>query len=284
MASFQVQGVKVPAFLYGTAWKEDATERLVAQALAAGFRGIDTANQRKHYHEAGVGAALKEAFRHGLRREEVFVQTKFTHLGGQDHRLPYDAKAPVARQVEQSFASSLGHLGVAHLDCLVLHGPSQAVGLADADLEAWHAMEDLQRSGGTRLLGVSNVNADQLAALCDAVSVQPAVVQNRCFTRPHADAAVRAQCRSRGLVYQGFSLLTGNPRMVRDPSVHALAHRLGATVPQVVFAYCLQRDVLVLTGTSSPEHMRQDLAAPTLELAADDLERLDAVGGLALAP
>ena len=119
-----VQTARVPTFIYGTAWKEDDTGRLVRMALDAGFRGIDTANQRRHYHEAGVGEALAEAFAAGvLRREDVFLQTKFTYVGGQDHRLPYDPRAPLATQVEQSFASSLQHLGVDYLDSYVLHGP-----------------------------------------------------------------------------------------------------------------------------------------------------------------
>src|SRR4051794_28264122 len=117
-----IRGVRVPGLLYGTAWKEDATEALAFGALTTGFRGIDTANQRKHYDEAGVGRALARALAAGLRRDQLFVQTKFTHAGGQDHRLPYDAAAPIAEQVAQSFASSLAHLGVDRVDSLVLHG------------------------------------------------------------------------------------------------------------------------------------------------------------------
>ncbi len=98
----------MPTFMYGTAWKEDDTRRLVRMALDAGFRGIDTANQRRHYHEAAVGEALAEAFTDGVvSREQIFLQTKFTHLAGQDDRLPYDAHADMTTQVEQSFASSL---------------------------------------------------------------------------------------------------------------------------------------------------------------------------------
>ena len=268
-----------PRLVYGTAWKEDATERLVGLALQAGFRAVDTANQRKHYHEAGVGAALKAAFRGGLGRDEVSVQTKFTHLGGQDHRLPYDAGAPVARQVEQSFQSSLEHLGVDRLDSYVLHGPSVPVGLADEDWDAWRTMEDLQRGGGTRLLGVSNVSADQLEELCAGAKVQPAVVQNRCFTRPHADRAVRDVCQERGIAYQGFSLLTGHRTLLRHPDVHAIAHRLGATVPQVVFRYCLERGMVVLTGTTSPRHMAEDLAAVHLPMTMADRTAVDAAVG-----
>ena len=273
-------GIGMPALMYGTAWKEDATARLVGLALEAGFRGIDTANQRKHYHEAGVGAALKEAFARGLvGRDELFIQTKFTHLGGQDHRLPYDPRAPLHHQVEQSFASSLQHLGVDHLDSYLLHGPAAAVGWADEDWQAWKAMEDLQRAGRVRMIGVSNVNADQLEELHAEAAVKPAVVQNRCFTRPRADEAVRTFCRGHRIAYQGFSLLTGHRTLLRHPDVHAIAHRLGATVPQVVFRYCLERGMVVLTGTTSPQHMAEDLAVELLALTMADLTAIDGVLG-----
>src|SRR5471030_2200610 len=109
--SLSVDGVQVPRFLYGTAWKEDDTQRLTELALEQGFRGIDTANQRRHYHEAAVGQAIAAAIGTGIVvRDDLFVQTKFTFRDGQDHRLPYDPKAAIPVQVEQSFASSLQHL------------------------------------------------------------------------------------------------------------------------------------------------------------------------------
>src|SRR6516162_6507438 len=112
-----LDGVRVPRFLYGTAWKEDQTQGLTELALRQGFRGIDTANQRRHYHEAAVGRAVSAAVAGGLvAREGLFLQTKFTFRAGQDHRLPYDPQAPVRTQVEQSFASSLEHLGVEVID------------------------------------------------------------------------------------------------------------------------------------------------------------------------
>src|SRR5687767_14161300 len=129
-----ITGLSVPTFLYGTAWKEESTQRCVKQALEAGFRGIDTANQRKHYHEAGVGAALREVYEAGvLTRGDLFIQTKFTHLAGQDQRRPYDANADLHTQVMQSCASSLQHLDTDWLDSFLLHGPSQRRGLAEAD-------------------------------------------------------------------------------------------------------------------------------------------------------
>src|SRR6516225_9658365 len=108
-----LDGVRVPRFLYGTAWKEEQTQRLTVLALRQGFRGIDTANQRRHYHEAAVGQAIAASIASGLvAREDLFLQTKFTFRRAQDHRLPYDPKAPIPVQVAQSFASSLEHLGV----------------------------------------------------------------------------------------------------------------------------------------------------------------------------
>jgi diketogulonate reductase-like aldo/keto reductase len=113
-----IAGVQVPRFLYGTAWKEDKTQHLTELALQQGFRGIDTANQRRHYHEAGVGQAIAATINSGLVvREDLFLQTKFTFRRGHDHRLPYDPAAPVPMQVEQSFASSLEHLGIDVIDC-----------------------------------------------------------------------------------------------------------------------------------------------------------------------
>ena len=89
----------IPTFLYGTAWKEDRTAALTELALRAGFRGIDTANQRRHYFEAGVGEALAAAYLAGIvTRADLFLQTKFTYRRGQDHRLPYDPEATLSAQ------------------------------------------------------------------------------------------------------------------------------------------------------------------------------------------
>src|SRR5438067_1931025 len=126
-----IEGIRVPRFLYGTAWKEDQTQHLTELALRQGFRGIDTANQRRHYHEAAVGRAVSASVESGLVvRDELFLQTKFTFRRGQDDRLPYDPKAPIATQVEQSFASSLEHLGAQVIDCYLIHDPTQRIGLA----------------------------------------------------------------------------------------------------------------------------------------------------------
>ncbi|HEX2689676.1 MAG TPA: aldo/keto reductase [Kofleriaceae bacterium] len=275
---FAIRGVRVPGFLYGTAWKEDATESLTFGALTTGFRGIDTANQRKHYHEAGVGRAIARALATGIRRDELFVQTKFTHLGGQDHRLPYDDAAPVGEQVAQSFASSLAGLGVDRIDSLLLHGPSQPDGLAPADLEAWRAIELLAEAGHVALIGISNVTAGQLRELLARARIPPAFVQNRCYAERGWDRAIRALCAEHDMVYQAFSLLTANRDVVVHRDVRAIAARHGKTPAQIIFRFAQKVGMLPLTGTQSPEHMRQDLAIDDFELDAQELAIVDAAG------
>lgn len=277
----ELRGIRVPGLLYGTAWKEDATEALAFGALTTGFRGIDTANQRKHYDEAAVGRAIARALATGIRRDELFVQTKFTHLGGQDHRLPYDAGAPVAAQVAQSFASSLAHLGVDHLDSLVLHGPSQRDGLAPADREAWRAIEQLAERGQVALIGVSNVTAHQLRELIELARVAPAFVQNRCYASRGWDREVRALCAAHGIVYQAFSLLTANRDVTASQPVRTIAARHGKTPAQIVLRFARQVGMLPLTGTSSPRHMREDLAIGGFTLDAHDVATIDTAGDTA---
>ncbi|HET7436050.1 MAG TPA: aldo/keto reductase [Thermoanaerobaculia bacterium] len=267
-----------PRFLYGTAWKEDETERLARLAIEAGFRGIDTANQRRHYFEAGVGAAVAGAIRDGLvTREELFLQTKFTYRDGQDHRLPYDPKAPLATQVQQSFASSLEHLQVETIDSYVLHGPSTRRGLGDADREVWRAMESLHATAKTRLLGVSNIALDQLEELWELAKVKPAFVQNRCFAVTAWDYHVRQFCTAHGIVYQGFSLLTANARELSTRRFRELVARSGKTPAQLVFTFALQVGMLPLTGTTDPQHMREDLAALDMTLTDEDARLIETI-------
>lgn len=269
----------VPRLLYGTAWKEERTRALVLQALDCGFRGIDTANQRKHYHEVGVAEGVAEFLsRSGLERGALFLQSKFTHQDGQDHRLPYDPRADVATQVEQSFASTLAHFQTNYLDSYVLHGPSSATVLTDEDWEAWRAMEALAQRGAARLLGVSNVRAGQLEALLAGAAVRPRFVQNRCYARRGWDREVRQLCAQHGVLYQGFSLLTANPEVVSSGVVQRIGARAGLGPEQVIFAFALGSGMLPLTGSSSAQHLRTDLAAAEVPLLPEELAALERVG------
>jgi diketogulonate reductase-like aldo/keto reductase len=274
-----IDGLRVPRFLYGTAWKEDETQRLVELALGAGFRGIDTANQRRHYHEAAVGRAIAAAIGGGVTtREALFLQTKFTFRRGQDHRLPYDAAAPIATQVEQSFASSLEHLGIDAIDSYVLHGPSERIGLVADDWEAWRALEAIHARGQARMLGVSNVSLEQLEALCQDARVRPRCVQNRCYAMHGWDRRVREFCTASGIVYQGFSLLTANRDVLAGPELAAIARRHGRGVAQIAFRFALDVGMLPLTGTTNAEHMRTDLEVFDFRLDPAEIELLAGPG------
>jgi diketogulonate reductase-like aldo/keto reductase len=282
MAQWQMpaQPISVPEVLYGTAWKEDRTAALTELALRAGFRGIDTANQRRHYFEAGVGEGLAAAYRTGLvTRGDLFLQTKFTYQRGQDHRLPYDPEASLTVQVAQSLASSLEHLGTDHVDSYVLHGPSSGYEWADADAEVWAAMRKERDAGRARLLGVSNVSLRHLEQMEAFQSELPAFVQNRCFARLGWDREIRAFCKQNNIQYQGFSLLTANPEVLQHPPLIALATKLNATSAQVVFSFARAIGILPLTGTSNAEHMKQDIASLNLSLPAEVVQAMESIAG-----
>jgi diketogulonate reductase-like aldo/keto reductase len=276
---------QTPTFLYGTAWKEDRTASLTELALRAGFRAIDTANQRRHYFEAGVGEGLATAYQAGIvTRDDLFLQTKFTYARGQgqpgkDHPLPYDPQAKPSEQVAQSLASSLEHLGTGHVDSFVLHGPSSNYGWTDTDAEVWEAMRGQRDAGHTRLLGVSNVSLAHLEQMAAAHNELPNFVQNRCFAHLGWDREVRQLCRERGMIYQGFSLLTANQEVVHHPPLAAIAEKMSATVAQLVFAFARAIGILPLTGTSNPDHMRQDLASLQLTLPPELVGAMESIAG-----
>ncbi len=275
-----IDGVRVPRFLYGTAWKEQRTQGLTELALRQGFRGLDTANQRRHYDEAQVGQAVAGSVRSGLLDpKNLFLQTKFTFRNGQDHRLPYDPRAPIGIQVRQSFASSLEHLGVEVIDSYLLHGPTRRSGLGEDDWEAWRAMEAIHDGGRARLIGVSNVTLGQLEEFCRRARVPPCFVQNRCYAERGWDREVRAFCGANGIGYQGFSLLTANREVMSRPEMGRIAARHGRTVSQVVFRFALEIGMVPLTGTTDAGHMKEDLDAFDFRLEPEEVVRIERLGG-----
>jgi diketogulonate reductase-like aldo/keto reductase len=274
--TLSINGVQVPRFLYGTAWKEDQTQRLTELALRQGFRGIDTATQRRQYHEAAVGRGIAAIIESGLvTRQDLFLQTKFTFRGGQDDRLPYDPQAPIPVQVEQSFASSLEHLGTQRIDSYLLHGPTQQAGLARADWEAWRAMEAIHDSGRVQMLGVSNFTLDQLQGLCQQARVRPCFVQDRCYASRGWDQRIRKFCAANGMVYQGFSLLTANRETLARPELAQIAKRHGRPISQIVFRFALDVGMVPLTGTTNAAHMKADLEVFDFRLELEEVERIE---------
>jgi diketogulonate reductase-like aldo/keto reductase len=259
-------GSAMPPILYGTAWKAERTADCVIRALRAGFRGIDTACQPKHYHEPGVGEGVAAC---GVPRAQLYLQTKFTALTGQDpQRLPYDAQAPLAEQVVQSLQVSLRNLRTDYLDCVVLHSPLRA---ADDTLTVWRALERGVEQGIVRQLGISNCyDEDVLLELCAAARIQPAVLQNRFYADTGYDKELRASCRERGITYQSFWTLTANKPLLQYPPITALSKKYGRTPAQILFRYLTQEGVVPLTGTQSDAHMAEDLAIFEFELTAQE--------------
>jgi diketogulonate reductase-like aldo/keto reductase len=250
-----------------------------------GFRGIDTANQRRHYFEEGVGQGLAAAYNAGIvTRDDLFLQTKFTYQPGQDHRLPYDPEASLSIQVAQSMASSLEHLGTGHVDSYVLHGPSSNHDWTDADAEVWEAMRKERDAGRTRLLGVSNVSLRHLQHMAAARAELPAFVQNRCYARLGWDRAARSFCHDHKIVYQGFSLLTANQEVLHHPLIASLTgasltSSANATPAQVVFRFARSIGILPLSGTTNAEHMKQDLASRDVKLPPEAVQAIEALAG-----
>lgn len=266
-------GVEVPQLIYGTAWKKERTASLVEQALNAGFRGVDTACQPKHYNEPGVGEGLASAFSRGLKREEVFVQTKFTSLGGQDpERIPYDAEATLTDQVFQSFECSLTNLRVSWLDSLVLHSPPRR----HRDLMAvWRAFESLHDQGLVRQLGVSNCYDEAVfTRLFEQATVKPAVLQNRFYRKSGYDRGLRDLCRRDQVVYQSFWTLTANPHLLASQPIKLAAERYTRSPEQVLFRALTQCGVAPLTGTTSAQHMAQDLDIFSFALEDKELAQI----------
>jgi diketogulonate reductase-like aldo/keto reductase len=267
-------GVQIPRIIYGTAWKKDRTATLVEQAIRLGFRGIDTACQPKHYNEAGVGDGVTASLRSGIDRTELYLQSKFTPLNGQDPmRTPYDPKANLSDQVAQSFQTSLNNLQTPYLDCLILHSP-----LVDQQqlLEVWQAMELIFHSGAVKQLGISNCyDLKQLERLYQSANVKPAVIQNRFYADTQYDTAIRDYCRQQQIIYQGFWTLTANPQVLADVTLQTLAEQYQHSVEQVFFRYLSQIDIIPLTGTTSETHMQEDLAIFDFELTADESDAVN---------
>jgi diketogulonate reductase-like aldo/keto reductase len=264
-----------PNIIYGTAWKKSDTEGLVQLALQQGFRAIDTACQPKHYDEPGVGAGIAASLDGNLSRADIYLQTKFTSLKGQDpHRVPYDPRAPLADQVAQSVAASLRNLRTSYIDCLILHSPLEN---AQQTLVAWRAMESLVAAGAVRQLGISNCyHLEQLHLICKTVNIKPAVLQNRFYAATGYDRELRAYCIQRQISYQSFWTLTANPQILAHSTVAALAAKYRRTPEQVLFRYLTQIGIVPLTGTRSPVHMREDLTIFDFELDATESAMMDA--------
>lgn len=271
--------MRMPAMMYGTAWKKERTHELVVQAVLAGFRGIDTACQPKHYTEPLVGDALVElASKHNIPRTELFVQTKFTPLSGQDpKRIPYDPKLPLHDQVLQSVSVSLQNLKTDYIDSLVLHSPLHTL---DETLTVWRAMEEAHSRGTVRMLGISNCyDPSFFRRLHERAQIKPQVLQNRFYADSGYDIELREMCKEHGIAYQSFWTLTANPHLLGAKPFQAIAAKHRVSHEALMYKFVSQLGITPLNGTTNTAHMRQDIeamAAPW-SLAKDEMDTIAAI-------
>ncbi|KAJ3510134.1 hypothetical protein NLJ89_g4848 [Agrocybe chaxingu] len=255
--------------IYGTAWKKEQTTGLVVKAVLNGFRAIDMIQPVNR--STIVGAALLELQeKHNIKREDIFLQTKYTPIGGQDRTkpLPYNPSDSVPNQILASIQKSLSNLHTTYLDSYLLHSPLPTIGQT---LEAWKILMQLQDEGKVRLIGVSNTyDVRVLAALQKVRKVQ--VVQNRWYEGNEWDQAVVGYCKENGIMYQSFWTLSGSPSLLTHPALLTLAKNSNMTEPQAVYKLAQLEGIIPLSGTTDETHMRQDVAVEKLSFASDDVE------------
>lgn len=270
-------GVLIPKLIYGTAWKEDRTADLVELALEKGFRGIDTACQPKHYKEPLVGEGIRRAYKKGLKREDLFLQTKFTSVSGQDpNDIPYDPKKELPEQILQSFSVSKKNLSTDYLDSLVLHSPMETW---ERTFLAWEIMESLVEKGEVKQIGISNCyDLGLLSELYKRSKIKLALLQNRFYKETNYDKGLRAFCRENNIFYQCFWTLRANPHIVESKVVTEIAERKEKTPAQVFFRCLNQQSIFPLIGTTSEKHMEQDLNVSSFSLSDEECELIRQTG------
>jgi diketogulonate reductase-like aldo/keto reductase len=226
------------------------TEQAVEWALEAGYRHIDTASMYRN--EQSVGAALK---RSSLPREQVFVTTKL---------LPTHVSA--ARELEKSLA----RLGLDYVDLYLIHWPLPLV-----TARFWRQLESLQDRGLAREIGVSNFGRDKLEALLQGASRTPAVNQVQ-FSPFRYRRRLLDYCLEQGIVFEAYSPLEQGQGL-HDPTITAVAERLGRTPAQIMLRWAIQHQAVVIPKSSRQDRIRSNAQLFDFELADDDMRTLDAL-------
>lgn len=243
-------GVEMPVLGFGVYQVgETVCEQCVRDAIAAGYRSIDTASA--YLNERAVGRAIR---RSGVPREELFITTK---LWVQD--AGYES-------TKRAFAKSLERLQLDYLDLYLIHQPFGDV------YGSWRAMEELYREGAVRAIGVSNFQPDRLVDLILHNEVAPAVnqVETHPFCQQAEAAAVMAsegvQIESWAPFAEGRNNLFGNGTLV------SLAAKYRKSVAQVVLRWLIQRGVVVIPKSVRPERMAENIDVFDFHLAPEDMD------------
>jgi 2,5-diketo-D-gluconate reductase A len=252
-----LHGARIPQLGLGT-WpvRDGEAERVVAEALALGYRLVDTAHA--YANERGVGKGLRAS---GVPREELFVTTK---LNGDSHG------ADLARR---AFATSLGRLGLDYLDLYLIHWPLPG---QDLFVDAWRSLVALLEEGRVRAIGVSNFKPAHIDRLIAETGVIPDVNQIELNPRV-ARAGPRAYHASHGIVTESWSPLDRAGGLLACPVVTELARRHERRPAQVVLRWHIELGLVTIPKTTSPERLRENLDVFSFALAPDEVEALSAL-------
>jgi 2,5-diketo-D-gluconate reductase A len=254
-------GTTIPQLGFGTFQIEpDQTQRVVEQALEAGYRHLDTAQMYRN--EEGVGRAIAAS---GLLREELYVTTK---LNNGYHR-PDDAR--------RAFDESLRKLGIDRVDLFLIHWPLPT--RYDGDFEStWRTLTEFSAQGGdgrATSVGVSNFEPDHLKRIIDDSGKVPAV--NQVEVQPYfGNEAVRAANASYDVATEAWSPIAQGD-VLDDPTIVAIAERLDRTPAQVTLRWHVQRGDIIFPKSVKPDRMRENLALFDFELTADDMAGITAL-------
>ena len=265
--------MKIPNMIYGTAWKKENTTNLVFEALKQGFKAVDTACQPKHYREDLVGLGLLKAYEIGIKRQDLFIQTKFTPIDGQDQsNMPYLASDEIEIQVEKSFETSKKNLHTDFINAYILHSP---VYPGSKLQKVWQKMEEFYDKKEVGALGISNCyDLDVLKYLFNNAKVKPSIVQNRFYAQSGYDKEIRVFCKENNITYESFWSLTANPNILSHEVLQNLALKYEKGVAEIFYRFLNHIDIVPLNGTTSTKHMSEDLKIGEFELTNDEINSI----------
>jgi 2,5-diketo-D-gluconate reductase A len=253
------RGAQMPLIGLGT-WPMDdrEAESVIADAISAGYRLIDTAEN--YGNERGVGLGVKAA---GIDRADMFITSKFNRQ--------WHSVAGVA----EAFEKSAERLGVDYIDLFLVHWPNPD---QDQFVEAWQGLIALHEQGLVRAIGTSNFTPAHLARIIDETGEVPDVNQVRVTPRA-AQKVIRAADADLGIVTQSWSPLGQGNDLLRDATIDDIATRNVCTPAQVVLAWHLSHGLAVVPKSSDPTRLRENLASADVHLSHAYLEILDAMDG-----
>ena len=246
-------GIEMPLLGFGVFQIPDNTEceRVVTDALAAGYRLIDTASA--YFNEEGVGKAIAKS---GIKREELFVTTK---LWIQDAGYENAKKA---------FQVSLNKLGLGYLDLYLIHQPFNDY------YGSWRAMEELYEEGKIRAIGVCNFYPDRLADLCLNSKIKPMINQIECHPFFQQTEAIDTM-KEFGVLPEAWGpFAEGSKGIFSNPVLSEIASKYNKTTAQVILRWNTQRGVVVIPKTVRKERMIENFQIWDFELSNDDMQKI----------